>query len=211
MKIQQLQYLDKAWKIYMHSDDFDRMQCQLVLVSGESSLITDTSVFNYLERSYPEAHIILSATSGDIIHTDVLDNSVVVTAIEFDNTHVRCVETNINRHKNSYDAGHYLMQQLQHSDLSAAFIISNGTFINGNELVSGAGDGFRFIKTFAGLNQMPVEGVIVAIGFYGQQPQAGHGSFGGWDEFMEKYLLFNAGSQSELHNQTMTLTTFTEF
>jgi hypothetical protein len=198
MKIQQLQYLDKAWKIYMHSEDFDRMQCQLVLVFGEPSLITDTSVFNYLERSYPEAHIILSSTSGEIIHTDVFDNSVVVTAIEFDNTSIHCAETNINKHKNSYDAGHYLMQQLQQNDLSAAFIISDGTYINGSELVAGfnetntqnvpvtgglAGDGSRFTKTFVGLNQLPAEGVIVAIGFYGQQIQVGHGSFGGWDEF----------------------------
>lgn len=198
MKIQQLQYIDKAWKIYMHSEDFDRMHCQLVLVFGEPSLITDTSVFNYLERSYPEAHIILSSTSGEIIHNDVFDNSVVVTAIEFDNTNIHCAETNINMHKNSYDAGHYLMQQLQQSDLSAAFIISDGTYINGSELVAGfnetnsqsvpvtgglAGDGSRFTKTFVGLNQLPAEGVVVAIGFYGRQIQIGHGSFGGWDEF----------------------------
>jgi hypothetical protein len=204
MKIQQLQYVDKAWKIYMHPEGFDRMQCQLVLVFGESSLITDTSVFNYLERSYPEAHIILSSTSGEIIHTDVFDNSVLVTAIEFDNTHIRCAETNISRHKNSYDAGHYLMRQLQQSDLSAAFIVSEGTFINRSELVSGfnktniqsipvtgglAGDGSRFIKTFVGLNQLPAEGIIVAIGFYGQQLHVGHGSVEGWDEFVEKYLL----------------------
>ncbi|THU41346.1 histidine kinase [Niastella caeni] len=198
MKIQQLQYLDKAWKIHLHPEDFDRMQCQLVLVFGEPSLITDTSVFNYLERSYPEAHIILSSTSGEIIRNDVYDNSVVVTAIQFDNTIVHCAETNIKRHKSSYDAGLYLMQQLQRNDLNAAFIISDGTNINGSELVVGfnetnknnvpvtgglAGDGSRFIKTFVGLNQLPAEGVIVAIGFYGQQLQVGHGSFGGWDEF----------------------------
>jgi hypothetical protein len=198
MKIQQLQYLDKAWKIYVHAEDFDRMQCQLVLVFGEPSLITDTAVFNYLERSYPEAHIILSSTSGEIIHTDVFDNSVVVTAIQFDNTIIHCAETSINEHQNSYDAGHYLMQQLQKDDLSAAFIISDGTYINGSELVAGfnetnaqsvpvtgglAGDGSRFTRTFVGLNQLPAEGVIVAIGFYGRQLQVNHGSFGGWDEF----------------------------
>jgi hypothetical protein len=198
MKIQQLQYLDKAWKIYMHAEDFDRMQCQLVLVFGEPSLITDTAVFNHLERSYPEAHIILSSTSGEIIHTDVFDNSVVVTAIQFDHTTIHCAETNISRHKNSYDAGLYLMQQLQQNDLGAAFVISDGTYINGSELVAGfdetntqgvpvtgglAGDGSRFTKTFVGLNQLPTEGVIVAIGFYGRQLQVGHGSFGGWDEF----------------------------
>lgn len=198
MKIQQIQYIDKAWKINMHSEDFDRMQCQLVLVFGKASLITDTSVFNHIERSYPEAHIILSSTSGEIIHSDVFDNSVVVTAIEFDHTSIHCAKTNINEHKNSYDAGHYLMQQLQKNDLSAAFIISDGTYINGSELVAGfnetnaqsvpvtgglAGEGSRFTKTFGGLHQLPAEGVVVAIGFYGRPLQVGHGSFGGWDEF----------------------------
>jgi hypothetical protein len=198
MKIQQLQYLDKAWKIYLHSDGFDRMQCQLVLAFGEPSLVTDNSVFNHLERSYPEAHIILSSTSGEIIHNDVFDNSVVVTAIQFDNTVIHCAETNIKKHKNSFEAGHFLMQQLQQSDLSAAFIISDGTYINGSELVAGfnntniqripvtggmAGDGARFAKTFVGLNQLPVEGEIVAIGFYGKQLKVGHGSLGGWDAF----------------------------
>lgn len=198
MKIQQLQYYDKAWKIHVHAEDFDRMQCQLVLVFGEPSLITETAVFNHLERSYPEAHIILSSTSGEIINNDVFDNSVVVTAIQFDNTTIHCAETNINRHQNSYEAGNYLMQQLQQKDLSAAFIISDGTYINGSDLVAGfnvtnsqsvpvtgglAGDGSRFTKTFVGLNQLPAEGVVVAIGFYGRQLQVGHGSFGGWDEF----------------------------
>jgi hypothetical protein len=198
MKIQQLLYHDKSWQIIMHPDEFDRMQCQLVLAFGEPSLITDTSVFNYLERSYPEAHIILSSTSGEIIHNDVLDNSVVVTAIQFSNTVIHCAQTNIKKHKSSCEVGRYLMQQLQQHDLNAAFIISDGTFINGSELVAGfndintgripvsgglAGDGTRFIKTYVGLNELPEEGTVVAIGFYGPQLKVNHGSFGGWDEF----------------------------
>jgi hypothetical protein len=198
MKIQQLQYYDKSWKIILHPDEFDRTQCQLVLAFGEPSLITDTFVFNYLERSYPEAHIILSSTSGEIIHNDVFDNSVVVTAIQFNNTVVHCAQTNIQKHKSSYEAGQYLMQQLQQRDLNAAFIISDGTYINGSELVAGfnemnthripvtgglAGDGARFAKTFVGLNQLPAEGTVVAAGFYGPQLKVGHGSFGGWDAF----------------------------
>lgn len=198
MKIQQLQYYDKSWKVIMHPDEFDRMECQLVLAFGEPSLVTDTAVFNYLERSYPEAHIILSSTSGEIIHNDVFDNSVVVTAIQFSNTVIHCAQTNIKNRKSSYEAGHYLMQQLQQSDLNAAFIISDGTYINGSELVAGfnemnihripvtgglAGDGARFAKTFVGLNQLPAEGTIVAVGFYGPQLKVGHGSFGGWDAF----------------------------
>jgi len=279
MKIQQLQYVDKCWKIYMHTDDFDRMQCQLVLAFGEPSLVTDTSVFNHLERSYPEAHIILCSTSGEIIQNDVCDNSVVVTAIQFNNTTIHCAETNIKNHQSSYEAGQYLMQQLQQKDLNAAFIISDGTCINGSELVAGfnetnhkqipvtgglAGDGARFSKTYVGLNLLPAEGVIVAIGFYGEQLKVGHGSFGGDSTMADrdtvtilntkpelailiscigrKLILrdrteeevhavneilgtttcttgfyshgeispFNASSHCGLHNQTMTITTFTE-
>ena len=210
MKIQQLQYFDKAWKVYMHSDGFDRMQCQLVLAFGEPSLITELSVFNYLERSYPEAHILLCSTSGEIMHNDVFDNSVVVTAVEFSNTIVYCAETNINEHQNSYEAGLYLMrqlQQLQEDSLSAAFIVSDGTLINGSELVDGfnatntnhipvtgglAGDGARFIKTFVGLNRLPDKGTVVAVGFYGSKLKVSHGSFGGWEAFGPERVITKA-------------------
>lgn len=204
MKIQQLQYAGKSWKIHLHAEDFDRMQSQLVLVFGEASLITDTAVFNYLERSYPEARIVLSSTSG-IINTDTLNNSVVVTAIQFDNITVHCAETYIYRHQNSFAAGYYLMQQLHQSDLSAAFIISDSTYSSNSELLAGfnknnthgipvmsglAGDGSQFTQTCVGLNQLPAAGVITAIGFYGPQ--------------------IDLGSLCKLYDQTMTISAFTE-
>jgi hypothetical protein len=46
-----------------------------------------------------------------------------------------------------------------------------------------AGDADRFEKTQVGLNELPAEGNVVAIGFYGNQIKIGHSSFGGWDEF----------------------------
>jgi hypothetical protein len=46
-----------------------------------------------------------------------------------------------------------------------------------------AGDAARFQKTYTGLNEMPEQGNIIAIGFYGEHIHIGHGSFGGWDEF----------------------------
>jgi hypothetical protein len=228
MKIQQLQYIDKSWKIHMHAEDFDRMQCQLVFVFGDSSLITDSAVYNYLERGYPEAHIILSSTSGEIIRTGVFDNSVVVTAIQFENTVVHCAETNIFRHKTSYDAGYYLMQQLQQSNLSAAFIISDKTHIESGELKAGfnaintngvpvtdgiAGDGCGCTKTLVGLNQLPAEGVIAAIGFYGKQIQVHYGLFNLHKQCMEfsgsqsnkpdlAVLVSSIGNNPELRNRT---------
>ena len=46
-----------------------------------------------------------------------------------------------------------------------------------------AGDGARFQKTLVGMNNQPIEGNIVAIGFYGERLKVGYGSVGGWDSF----------------------------
>jgi len=129
---------------------------------------------------------------------NVYDDSVVVTAAEFEKTEIRCVATNIKEHKGSYETGLYLMTQLENEGLNAVFIISDGAHINGSELVAGlnennlpnipitgglAGDAARFTQTLTGLNAAPTEGNVIAVGFYGKNLLVGHGSFGGWDEF----------------------------
>lgn len=198
MKIHQQHYLNNSWKQQMISNDFDAGKCQLVLIFGASADISGPVFFKKIKDSYPHAEILLSSTSGEIIGDSVYDDSAVVTAIQFDKTIVRSAKTNIQNHNNSYDTGKHLMNQLQADDLSNVFIISDGTHINGSELVSGfnennerripvtgglAGDAARFQKTLVGLNELPSEGNVVAIGFYGNKLRIGHGSFGGWDEF----------------------------
>jgi hypothetical protein len=83
-------------------------------------------------------------------------------------------------------------------------VISDGTFINGSELVDGlnknnknnvpisgglAGDAARFEKTFTGVNEVPSQGNVSAIGFYGKDIVIGHGSLGGWDEFGQERII----------------------
>jgi len=96
------------------------------------------------------------------------------------------------------------MNQLAGDELNCIFIVSDGTFINGSELVDGfnevnkkhvlltgglAGDAARFEKTFTGMNEVPTQGNVIAIGFYGKDMVVGHGSFGGWDEFGQERLI----------------------
>jgi hypothetical protein len=122
----------------------------------------------------------------------------VATAIQFEKTTIRCSATSIKNHINSHETGKYLMQELLADDLNLVFVLSDGMHINGSELVAGlnennalhipvtgglAGDGARFTRTLVGLNQLPGEGIVAAIGFYGKSLKIGHGSFGGWDEF----------------------------
>jgi len=196
MKTKQHHFINNAWKDL--ASDLDAAKCQLVLVFGAPDSITDPQIYSHLKQLYPKADVVFSSTAGEILDDMVYDNSAVATAIELEKTSVKCVKTNISQHSNSFETGSFLMKQLASNDLNCIFLISDGTFINGSELVDGfnsdnqgnipvtgglAGDGARFAKTFTGMNEVPTQGNVIAIGFYGKGMAIGHGSFGGWDEF----------------------------
>ena len=204
MKTQQQHFVNKKWQALSSSAGFNPAETQLVLAFGSNELVTNKEIFDHLKLAYPNANIIGASTSGEIIGDAVFDDSVAVTGISFEKTKVKCAKTNVSKHTNSFETGKYLMQQLDASDLVSVFIISDGTKINGSELVSGlnennskkvpvtgglAGDAARFSKTFVGLNEIPSEGNVVAVGFYGNALKIGHGSFGGWDEFGRERII----------------------
>lgn len=224
MKIQQWHYLNKQWINNFTDAEFDQYQAHLVLTFAESTLSINPDLFNTLQRRFPMAQIVTSSTAGEIVSGEVFDNSMVATAIQFENTSIRCGVADIKQHYNSYEIGKHLMNALMADDLTSVFVVSDGTHINGSDLVTGlnennrlngknipvtgglAADGPRFGKTFVGLNQLPTEGKVVAIGFFGNSIKIGHGSFGGWDEFgtervitrSEKNILYEIDNKNAL-------------
>jgi hypothetical protein len=202
MKTKQHHFFNNAWKDY--PSDINADKCQLVLVFGSSECIVKKEIFEYIKKAYPRAEIVLASTAGEIINDSVYDNTTVVTAIEFEKSTVKCVKTNVHEHANSFNTGNYLIKQLDQDDLSGVLVISDGTSINGSELVDGfnrdnyrqvpitgglAGDAARFKKTFTGMNDIPSPGNVIAIGFYGKNLLIGHGSLGGWDEFGHERII----------------------
>ncbi|HWB91100.1 MAG TPA: FIST N-terminal domain-containing protein [Puia sp.] len=221
MKTQQLQYVANEWQCKFSSPGFDHQQAQLVLAFGEPKLITSQAWLANIKKTFPNADIVSSSTAGEIIADEVHDNTIVATAIQFERTTVRCSITNILRHDSSHETGKYLMNELAANDLCSVFVVSDGKHVNGSDLVKGldesntkmipltgglAGDGANFQRTFVGLNHLPEEGVVVAIGFYGNSLKTGHGSFGGWDEFgpervitsSEKNILYQIDGKNAL-------------
>jgi hypothetical protein len=195
MKSNQLHFVEGNWK---NNSNESGINPQLVLAFGATDLIKNDSVFEHLQNTYPKANIVSVSTSGEILGSSLFDDTVVATAIEFERTNIKCVETFFESHESSVQVGKFLMEQLSSHDLTAVLVFSEGSFINGSELVSGlnanklphvsitgglAGDAARFKQTLVGLNHTASEGSIVAIGFYGNKIQVGHSSFGGWDEF----------------------------
>ncbi|MBX9734907.1 MAG: FIST C-terminal domain-containing protein [Chitinophagaceae bacterium] len=204
MKTTQLHYQSGKWNKIPTTNEADPSKTQLVLVFGAGIVVSDGQVYAHVKKLFPQADIISCSTSGEILADNVYDDTAVVTAIELEKSTVKSVLQKVSSGVNSYETGKSIMQQLNAENLATILVISEGSFINGSELVNGlnevnvnevpitgglAGDAARFEKTQVGLNAPATEGNVVAIGFYGHTLQIGHSSFGGWDEFGKERVI----------------------
>jgi hypothetical protein len=208
------QLYTNTWKTLSEHPGFDANQVQLVLAFGDPALIVDPVHLAYLQQTYPNASIAFASTSGEIAGNNVYDQSIVVLAIWLEKSEVKTVETDVRDHASSYEAGLFLRKSFTSSNLKSIFVLSDGTLVNGSELVKGlssdtnnqvlitgglAGDADRFQQTQTGLNAIPQPGKIIAIGFYGSALQIGSGSLGGWDEFGPERII-TGSDKNVLHS-----------
>jgi hypothetical protein len=204
MKIQQKKYSSTTECAFKKNKDFNPLKCNLIIAFGAYSLLKDNKMYSIIKKEYPNADIIMNTTAGEIYDTEVNDETLSLTAIEFEKTKIKSADINIEDFKNSFDAGKSIASSFEQSNLKNVIIISDGQKVNGSDLVKGlqsvfskeiiitgglAGDGTRFQKTLVGLNEIPTEGKIVAIGFYGNNLEVTYGSVGGWDSFGPERLI----------------------
>jgi hypothetical protein len=187
---------------------------QLLLVFGETSLLKDAHITSQLRNAYPGAHMMGCTTAGEICGTYVSDDSVVVTAVTFEQSQIRGARINLSEVNGSFQAGDKLAQSLpkqipglnsSSADVLAhVFVLSDGLGVNGSELVAGmmknlpegisvtgglAGDGARFGETLTLWDDIAASNRIVALGLYGSRLRIGFGSLGGWDSFGPERLV----------------------
>jgi len=186
------QWLAQSDKEKLKNDEFS-----LVLCFGGKNIFPQIDAFGQLQALFKNADIALCSTAGEIYQETVLDNSLIAIAFKFESTKIKTSTVNINAYKNSYDAAIGLINNLPKPDLSYIMVFSDGSLVNGSELIKGlnyasgnilvtgglAGDDANFRSTLVGLNRNPTEGNIIAIGFYGDKLLVTHGSQGGWDMF----------------------------
>ncbi len=193
-----LTYNNNTFEMQNETAMADLTKSQLVLGFGGKEIINTQPVYEKLKLKFPEAHIVLCSTAGEIINNRVNDNSVSVAAIELEKTSIQPVAVNIRDYESSYEAGKSLIRLINFVNLSYILVISDGSNVNGSELVRGinelvnnrvpvtgglAGDGTNFQSTVVGLNEKPSSGNIVAIPFYGKHFVVSHASMGGWEIF----------------------------
>ena len=173
----------------------------LVLIFGAADFNGSSEAISKVAQAFPKSHILGCSTAGEIFGSTVEDNSLSVGIMRFNHTHLETAYAHVKAASDSYRAGKSIAEKLiqsANSDLRGVMIFSDGSSVNGSELIQGlnttlpdsvvvtggfAGDGDRFEKTWVLKDRTPQVGIISAVGFYGDRIKLHHGSKGGWDIF----------------------------
>lgn len=196
MKTVQLVKKENTWE---HLTANTALKKPLVLVLGNRFLLEAPNIYNEIKSMYPDGEIVFGSTSGDITSNAVNDNTITITATEFEKSSFLIKTSNIkDSNLDSYKTGVNLVNQFPEEGLKYIFVLSEGSFINGSELTKGmnaatnnnvlvtgglCGDAARFEKTIAAYNENPKPGEIIAIGFYGETLEVSFSIHGGWTPF----------------------------
>lgn len=184
---------------------------QLVLVFGSPDCLRNPAPLDELRRNYPAARLVGCSTAGEISGTQVTDDTLVATAVQFDHTRLRTVSVYLRDCADSFAAGAQLASALLEpaatDSLGHVLVLSDGLHVNGSQLVQGlsnrlpagvtvtgglAGDGARFDKTLVVSDGTVAAEMVVAVGFYGARFRVGYGSLGGWDPFGPERVITRA-------------------
>ncbi|WP_018127791.1 FIST signal transduction protein [Balneola vulgaris] len=199
MKSEQLIYSNSdGWVSRKRELGFSESSATLVFMFGTVELLGDESHYNFVRSKYPNAKIVTASTSGEISDQVHDEQNILVTAIQLEKTPIEVQSLNHSEVQDSYELGAKLAKKLSDHDLNHILVVSDGQVVNGSELVKGirsetsnsvsitggmASDNAQFIKTLVSVDEIPSEGNVVLIGFYGENIKITYGAKGGWDEF----------------------------
>ena len=176
----------------------------LVIIFGGTSVLKRPDLLEGVRKAYPNARLFGGSTAGEILDTQVSDDSLVITAVHLEHTELAGAHVDVNQVENSYQAGERLAHSLDPTGLTHVLVLSDGLKINGTDLVAGltanlpegvtitgglTGDGTNFKETLVLLDTTPKRDTVVALGFYGERLKVGFGSLGGWDPFGPERLI----------------------
>ncbi|MFM9835975.1 MAG: FIST signal transduction protein [Methylophilaceae bacterium] len=169
----------------------------LVLVFGSVKRFNEGKLQGALKARYPVAQIVGCTTSGEISPSGVYDDSIQITAIQWQKVIQRVTQAKSSNMQDSFDTAVGIAKQLKSDTLRTVIVISDGLNINGSELLKGfqailggvpiigglAGDGGAFVKTLQLYNDTISSHMVIAIGLYGDALITSSGALGGWKPY----------------------------
>ncbi len=196
MKVTQFTWSEsQGWSPELPKSD---RNANLVLIFGGRSALSRGGLIDEIVGAFPEAPSVGCSTAGEIINQEVLDDSIVISAISFENARVKVNVAELEGGDGSYSAGGRLGEQFEEGDLRHVLVFSPGLDINGTELIQGlsenlpegvtvsgglSGDGASFEKTLV-IDRNRIGGnLIVGVGLFGDSLDIRSASYGGWIPF----------------------------
>lgn len=173
------------------------VSANLVLAFGSIKRFNEGKLQGFLKSRYPTAQLVGCTTSGEISPNGVFDDSIQITAIQWEKTVQRVAQTKMNGMQSSFEAAAGLAKQLKADSLRTVLVISDGLNVNGSELLKGfqsvlgeipivgglAGDGGAFVKTLQLFNDTISNNLVIAVGLYGPALITSSGALGGWKPY----------------------------
>ena len=172
--------LNNLTRSISYSPDVD-----LVLVSGNPFSLEEPMFLDTLKKSFPNASIAGCSSDGVFVDGQSHENSVIYTAINFDNTEVKQARINLpDDDRNEYASGKLLAEKLVRDDLISVIIFCEGTKLDCHQILEGVKEvlgedviiwgGLAADKTgFDYTVVMDHEGIyddgVVAVGLYGNR------------------------------------------
>ncbi|WP_396600817.1 FIST signal transduction protein [Algibacter sp. R77976] len=194
--VQLVKHKNKNWEYVIEKQPLIE---PLVLVFGNRFMLEEDGIYEEIKQLFPEGHIVFGSACAEISSNTVNEESVTITAIEFEKSNFLIKTSNVlNADLDSFKTGNELIKQFPQEGLKYVFVVSEGSFINGSQLTKGmssstvdnlvitgglCGDDARFEKTLAAYNENPKEGELVAVGFYGDSLEISFSIHGGWTPF----------------------------
>jgi len=168
-----------------------------VLVFGSVKRFKEKGFTKALQARYPSAQIIGCTTSGEITDSGVYDESIHITAMQWERSSLKFIVKPINSMAQSHALGALVASDLAQDDLKGVFVLSDGLNVNGSELVEGiqevlpnvpitgglAGDNANFSQTYLLNNDKIHDRIVIAVGIYGEDAIVTSGALGGWKPY----------------------------
>lgn len=176
--------------------DIDNKKVDIVFVFATRKALEKHERFHELKEFFPNAHIVGSSSSGNVLGAEVTDD-LVATALSFESSHTKISSLEFKDGDDVEKLSKNLIDNLPKEDLNHIFIMCDGLKINGSELVRGinkinpnipitggtAADNIDFERTLVLADDIAKERSVVAVGFYGKKLHISNSAFSGWSEF----------------------------
>jgi hypothetical protein len=130
-------FSENVWTKHTNSQSLEDDKAELVLCFGSKTILEIDTIYSSVKSKFSSALISMCSTAGEIYQDNVYSDTLVAVAISFNKTTIEAKTINIKDYNDSYNAGIGLVKKIAKENLAYLMVFSDGSLVNGSELVKG--------------------------------------------------------------------------